>query len=158
MHLARFFIGVALAGVLGVLIGTQYGGSHPYWAMVACVAGLSGATRRARVMRGAQRLVGTLAGVLVAGLILPLHPRGMAAVIVIAALQVAAELLVGRNYAFALLFVTPLALMMGQIVHEVPTAPLLVDRAAETLIGCAVALVVLFCVPERTTRMKATSG
>ena len=43
---------------------------------------------------------------------------------------------------------TPLALMMGQIVHEVPVGPLLVDRAVETLIGCGVALVVLLVVRD----------
>ena len=70
------------------------------------------------------------------------------AVLVITALQVGAELLVGRNYALALLCITPLALMMGQIVHEVPVGPLLVDRAVETLIGCGVALVVLLVVRD----------
>ncbi|NEM83848.1 FUSC family protein, partial [Escherichia coli] len=46
------------------------------------------------------------------------------------------------------LCITPLALMMGQIVHEVPVGPLLVDRAVETLIGCGVALVVLLVVRD----------
>ena len=63
VHLARFVIAVGAAGVVGKLIGTQYGGSHPYWAMVAAVAGLSGATHRARMIRGGQRFVGTLFGV-----------------------------------------------------------------------------------------------
>lgn len=148
VHLARFVIAVGAAGVLGELIGTQYGGSHAYWAMVAAVAGLSGSTQRARMIRGGQRFVGTLLGVLAAGLILPWHPRGFAAVLVIALLQVGAELLVGRNYALALLCITPLALMMGQISHEVPVGPLLVDRAAETLIGCTVALVVLLTIRD----------
>lgn len=149
-HALRHLIAVAAAGVAGVLIGTRYGGSHPYWAMVAAVAALSGPTLRARVTRGSQRFVGTLLGVAFAAVILPLHPRGVVAVCVITALQVAAELLVGRNYALALVFVTPLALMMGQLVHEVAVTPLLVDRAVETLIGCAVALVVL--VLERHAR------
>ncbi|MCI0154610.1 FUSC family protein [Dermacoccus nishinomiyaensis] len=148
VHLARFVIAVGAAGVVGKLIGTQYGGSHPYWAMVAAVAGLSGATHRARMIRGGQRFVGTLFGVLAAAAILPWHPQGFAAVLVITALQVGAELLVGRNYALALLCITPLALMMGQIVHEVPVGPLLVDRAVETLIGCGVALVVLLVVRD----------
>lgn len=152
LHLVRFFVAVGIAGVLGELIGTRYGGSHAYWAMVAAVAGLSGATRRARMVRGMQRFIGTLLGVAAAGLILPWHPRGIVAVFVIAGLQVGAELLVGRNYALALSCITPLALMMGQIVHEVPTFPLLVDRAGETLIGCAVALAVLFAIPDRRPR------
>lgn len=143
-HLVRFIVAVAIAGALGTLMG----GSHPYWAMVAAVAGLSGPTVWARVRRGLHRLLGTLAGVGVAALVLPLHPRGVAAVLVIVAFQVGAELLIGRNYGLALLCITPLALMMGQLGHEVPVGPLLGDRVVETLIGCLVALAVLALVRD----------
>lgn len=141
---ALFAVGVFVAGIVGAAIGTRYGGTHAYWAMVAVVAGLTGASRRARLTRGLHRLIGTFAGVGFAALLLPLHPRGVIAVLLVVALQGAAELLVGRNYAVALIFVTPLALMMGQLGHEVPVGPLLVDRAVETAIGCLVAMAMLY--------------
>jgi hypothetical protein len=37
------------------------------------------------------------------------------AVLAVVVLQVVTELLVGRNYALALLFITPMAMLMGQI-------------------------------------------
>ncbi|WP_370633512.1 FUSC family protein [Dermacoccus sp. Tok2021] len=52
-------------------------------------------------------------------------------------LQAAAELFVGRNYGIALIFVTPLALLMGQLGHEVAVGPLLFDRAAETAVAAS---------------------
>jgi len=59
------------------------------------------------------------------------------------------ELVVGRNYAAALLFITPLALMMGQLVHTAPPGPLVRDRLLETVLGALVGAVVLLLVPDR---------
>ena len=61
---------------------------------------------------------------------------------VIVLLQVLAELLVGRNYALALVVITPLALLMVHLVAPVPARVLLLDRGVETLIGVAVGMVV----------------
>ena len=144
-HLLRFLVGTAVAGA----VATAVGGSHPYWAMVAVCAVMGAPDLTGRLTRGLHRVVGTLVGVGVAALILPLHPRGVWAVLVIVALQVGAELLVGRNYALALLCVTPLALMMGQLAHEVPLRPLLTDRALETVFGAAVGIAALFLIPDK---------
>ncbi|MFX5752291.1 FUSC family protein, partial [Acinetobacter baumannii] len=64
-------VGVAalLAGVAGVLLI----GSHWYWAMVGAVAAVGGAHVTARLIRGVQRLVGTLVGVLIAAGLLALN-------------------------------------------------------------------------------------
>lgn len=144
-HLVRAFVAVSVSGAIGTLLG----GTHPYWAMVAAVAGISGRNMRARVTRALHRLLGTWLGVLVAAPILLLHPRGVWAVLLIVVFQIGAELLIGVNYMVALLSVTPLALLMGQLVHEVPVPGLLMDRAAETLIGCIVALATLYFVRDR---------
>jgi len=56
---------------------------------------------------------------------------------------------VGRNYAVALLFITPLSLLMGQLAHASPTVPLLRDRLLETVLGALVGAVVLLVVPDR---------
>lgn len=147
---AMLFAGGALvAGLVGAVVGSLYGSTHAYWAMVAVVAGLTGATRRARLTRGLHRLIGTFAGVGLAALILPLYPRGVVAVLALTVLQAAAELFVGRNYGIALIFVTPLALLMGQLGHEVAVGPLLFDRAAETAVGCVVAMLLLYATRVR---------
>lgn len=56
-------------------------------------------------------------------------------IVVIVVLQAGAELWVGRNYAIALIVVTPLALLMVHTVSPVPTGTLLFDRGVETVIG-----------------------
>ena len=52
-------------------------------------------------------------------------------------------MLVGRNYGLALVFITPMALLMGQLAVEQPVGPLLVDRLVETVIGTTVDLAVV---------------
>lgn len=118
--------------------------------MVAAVVPMAAADASGRLVRAAQRVIGTALGLVLAVALLPLHPRGVVAVLVIVALRIAAELLVGRNYALALIFVTPLALMMGQLVHESPITPLLRDRALDTAVGVVVAAVLTLLTRDRT--------
>jgi hypothetical protein len=130
--------GVLLAG----LVSTGAGIGHPYWAMVSAVVPLVARDLRRQVVRGLHRVIGTGLGLVVAGLLLALDPPTLAVVLVVAALQVVAELLVGRNYALALVAVTPLALLMVHLAVPTPTATLLTDRGVETLLGVVAGLVV----------------
>ncbi|HSU74622.1 MAG TPA: FUSC family protein [Terrabacter sp.] len=146
-HLVRHVVALSVAGGVATALGWQ----HPYWAMVAAVVVLSGPDLLSRLARGIQRVVGTLLGLGVAAVILAWHPQGVVAVLAIVVLQVVTELFVGRNYAIALLFITPLALLMGQLVHPSPIEPLLRDRLLETVLGAVVGAVVLL-VPYRSRR------
>lgn len=153
-HLLRHVIALGVAGAIATGLGWQ----HPYWAMVAAVTVLSGPDLAARLTRGLHRVVGTAAGVVVAAPILLWSPQGAWAVLVIGVLQVLTELVVGRNYAVALLFITPLALMMGQLAHPVAAGPLLRDRLFETVLGALVGAVVLLAVPDRLRRRAGAGG
>lgn len=55
-------------------------------------------------------------------------------------LQFLGELYIARNYALALLFITPVALMMTQIAAPVDVPDLLLARFVETVIGATVAI------------------
>ncbi len=150
-HLLRYVVALSAAGALSTGLGWE----HPYWAMVAAVVVLAVPDLASRLVRGLQRMVGTLLGIGIAAAVLARsHRQGVWAVVVIAALQVLAELFVGRNYALALLFVTPLALMMGQLVAPSPVGPLLGDRLLETVVGSFVAMAVLLVVPDRLPRRR----
>jgi hypothetical protein len=127
-----------LAGVIGVLLV----GTHWYWAMVGAVAAVGGAHVTARLIRGVQRLIGTLLGVLIAAGLLALHLPPWLVIVVAVVLQAGAELFVGRNYGIAMLFITPLALLMVSLASPVAPEMLLRDRVIETLIGVAVGTVV----------------
>ncbi|NUR15695.1 MAG: FUSC family protein [Dermatophilaceae bacterium] len=145
VHLLRHVVALGVSGA----IATALEWAHPYWAMVAAVVVLSGPDLASRLTRGLHRVVGTALGVVVAAPILLWSPQGAWAVLVIVVLQVLTELVVGRNYGVALLFITPLALMMGQLAHAAPVGPLLRDRLFETVLGALVGAVVLLLTPDR---------
>ncbi len=124
-------------GVAG-LIPTVFGLGHPYWAMVGALAAISGPDTTARLVRAGHRAAGTLLGVAVAAALLSFPLSPLETILVVVALQCVAELLVGRNYALALIAVTPLALLMVELAHPVGASTLLRDRVLETLLGAAV--------------------
>lgn len=129
----------AVTAPLAVLLGVE----HLYWALVAAVVPLSVPGSRARAARGVMRVGGTLGGLAVAAVLLALHLPGWAIVVTAVVLQTGAELLVMRNYAVALLFITPLALVVGTTMHPADTPALLTDRLVATVVGVLVALAVL---------------
>jgi len=146
-HGGRHALAAGLGGVLGTLL--LPGTPHTAWAMVAAVAPISAQDHQGRVLRAVHRVVGTLLGLLLTSLLLrlPLQPWGTALVIV--ALQFLAELFIARNYSVALLFVTPLALLMSQLAYPVPANGLLIARAAETVLGAFAGLLVVLVVRSR---------
>ncbi|QCX26744.1 FUSC family protein [Nocardioides jishulii] len=137
-HVVRCALSCLVAGSAATALSGPLGIGHPYWAMVAAVVPLVARDWSQQVTRGVQRLLGTFGGLLVAAGLLSLHLPVLALIGVVVALQGAAELLIGRNYALALLVVTPLALLMVHLVAPTSVRELLVDRGVETLLGVAV--------------------
>ena len=134
---AGLYAGVALAaGSLAALAGI----SHPYWAQIAAIVPLSVTGTWARVERGIHRVVGTCAGVVVTAILLSFPSQSWQLVVWVVLLQFLAELFVLRHYSLALLFITPLALLMVQLGSPQPVIPLLQVRIIETAIGVTVGL------------------
>ncbi|MCV7177108.1 FUSC family protein, partial [Mycolicibacterium sphagni] len=135
----RIAIGVPLAGAAAMTLGVD----HAYWAMAAAVLLLHQGTDRSRTLRrGAERLLGTWVGLGLAGVILSLHPHDLWLVVLLALLNFVIELLVVRNYTLATVFITTTALTISSGTHAVNIGHLLLARGIDTLIGCAVGVVV----------------
>jgi uncharacterized membrane protein YccC len=86
-------------------------------------------------------VLGTVVGVCLFALVQLAHPTGVWLGVVLAALQFAVELVVIRNYGLALLFITPLALLISAQAGDVEGV--VVDRVGDTLLGAVIAMVVL---------------
>lgn len=142
----------ASSALVAGAVATGFGIGHPYWATVAAVAPLAARGRSAQLVRAAHRIAGTLGGLLVAALVLAPGFGPYPAVAILAVLQIAAELVVGRNYGVAMLFITPLALLMNQVAAPRPMADLLWDRGLETVIGGAIACLIIILTHSLTTR------
>ena len=130
-----------IAGSVGVFTGLE----RSYWAAAAAVLILHQGFNWVRAsQRGLERTFGTILGLIVAAIVSWLHPRGVALVGCIAALQLAGQLFVVSNHAFAVFFFTPMALLMATAVSvSSDVSQLLVARGLDTLIGCGVGLAVL---------------
>jgi uncharacterized membrane protein YccC len=97
------------------------------------------------LQRGLERTVGTILGLIVAAVLTWLHPGGLALVGSIVVLQFAGQLFARSNYAFAVFFFTPMALLMATAGSAATSDvnQLLVARGLDTMIGCGVGLAVL---------------
>ncbi len=138
-HAAMCFVGAGIAGGIALSLGWQ----HPYWAMVSAVVPVVGTSTSGQLIRGSHRVLGTLIGLVVAVLLFGWQPQGLLLVLILVALQAGTELVVMRNYSSALLFLTPLTIGMALLNGPVPILPLVIDRGLETVVGVAVAAVLI---------------
>ncbi|WP_143235508.1 FUSC family protein [Paractinoplanes atraurantiacus] len=146
---ARVAFGALIAGAAAGVLVHVTGLSHPYWAAVSAVAVLQTASLRLSTQKAIQRAGGTIVGLLLAGLVvsIPGGPWMMVAGIVL--LQVVAELLVIRNYGLAMLAITPLALLVGELGHQTPPLDLIGDRLVQTVLGSLLGLAAALLVRNR---------
>ncbi|GAA4170285.1 FUSC family protein [Gryllotalpicola koreensis] len=150
-HATMFLIGTAVAGAIPALVGI----GHPYWAMVSAIAALSVPGGYNRVLRATHRFVGTLIGLGIGALLLLFHPTGLAAIVIIIVLQAGVELVVVRNYSLALIVLTPLVLVIGELGGPQPIGELIWQRGVETFIGIAVAVAVAVVMELFVVRRRA---
>ncbi|MCL3819768.1 FUSC family protein [Aeromicrobium wangtongii] len=144
-HAVRHLIAPLLTGSVAVALDI----GHPYWGMVASIVPLTSPSLREMAFRGVHRLIGTALGLILTAVILAFDPSSAALVVVIIVAQVVTELTVMRNYALALVFITPLALLMGQLVHPLPATDVVVQRGVEMLIGVVIGLGVAWATRRR---------
>lgn len=138
---ARVVIGVASASLISLPLGVH----RAYWVVLAAIAVLQvGHSRRLTTIKAIHRVLGTVIGVLGFGLLALGQPSGLWLVLIIAVLQFATEVVVARNYGIALLFITPLALLISTSAHTISPWQIVGERIIDTLLGAMIALVVFW--------------
>ncbi|MDJ0337686.1 FUSC family protein [Cryobacterium sp. PH31-O1] len=139
VSVAQNVVGALIAGSVAFAVGI----GHPYWAVVSVVAVLPPPGAAHSVSRSLHRMIGTTLGVGIAALVLLPGPPVAVLILVIAAGQFGAEILIGKHYGAALLFVTPLALTVVHLTSPVAVPQLLLDRVLETVLGSVIALIIV---------------
>ncbi|GAA3740998.1 hypothetical protein HDA32_002551 [Spinactinospora alkalitolerans] len=139
---ARVGVACLLAGLTGIALGFD----HAYWALVSAGAVLQTVNVTTTWHRTLQRAAGTLLGAGLAIALFGLDPAPAVILVVIVACQIGAELVVMVNYAFAIVFVTPLTLALTHLTHPAPTDAVVAERVAATLIGALIGVVVSIAV------------
>lgn len=130
------FVGVSL--MLAQLLQLE----RPYWVPVSCLAVLQGASLRAVWNRQLHRVLGTGIGLLVswALFLLPLNPWTIS--LTMMALAFVIESAVVRHYGFAVIFITPLTILLAEAatLGSSPVTPMIVARLYDTVLGSLVGL------------------
>lgn len=149
-HAGRYVLAVGLAGSLAMLAGL----GHSYWAMVAAAAPIAAADATGGLVRAVHRILGTYGGVLLTACLLTVDWTPLQLAVLLAALQFVGEVFVIRHYSIALVWMTPVALMMTEFVAPKPAGMLVTDRAVETTLGAGIAFLVILL----TTRQHRRKG
>jgi uncharacterized membrane protein YccC len=145
---ARIGIAVAVGAALGRVLGL----GHSYWVGLTAAAALQANNVTFVVRRVASRLIGTLAGVVLAWAVFTLHP----AVLVVAALatvaQFVAETIIRASYGVAVVFITVLALAiydLGDPQAQIGAA--VGARALDTALGAVLVVLLRLVLWRRAT-------
>jgi uncharacterized membrane protein YccC len=152
---ARVGVATLIAGGIGVALGLD----RAYWGMAAVVVVLNQAYGWPGTLRRAcHRVLGTLAGLILAWAVLALHPQGLWIAAAVGLLQFTIEIWVVLQYAIAAVFITANALTIAAGGQGFPAiTPLFTARALDTAIGCAVALAVFFFTVRRSAHHQLRS-
>jgi uncharacterized membrane protein YccC len=99
---------------LSYLLALWLGFDRPYWVPISCAAILQGVSFRAVYHRNIHRIVGTAIGMGLAWVIFSLEPSLWMLAWLILLLSFVIEILVTRNYGYAVIFVTPLTIILAE--------------------------------------------
>ena len=133
----RMWLTVTAAGMFGLWMGLD----HYYWVALTTTSVLQAGNVVLTFNRSVQRSLGTLLGVLAGVGLLMLSPPPAVVIVLAGLLQGATQLVVARNFFYASVLLTPMALMLSHTAHPHPLAELAGSRIIDTLVGSAFGLV-----------------
>ncbi|WP_068298769.1 FUSC family protein [Pararhodobacter sp. CCB-MM2] len=132
---------VAVGTALAMLVSHAAGMDHPGWAAMGAQVVLQGTHLHLSLNRAMQRMVGTLFGAGVAWVCLASDPGIVGVILLLVALQVATELVIGANYAFGQVLITPMALLMMALASpQAEAGALATERVLDTFLGVVIGM------------------
>lgn len=139
-----FLTSVRYAIVLGLaaLIAFSFEFDRSYWIPVSCGSVMLGSTIISTFHRSIQRSLGTLTGIIVAVVILSISPAPIVVVLLIAMFHFLTETFMVRNYAFAVTFITPNAILMAESTTQIQNLSYFATaRITDIIIGCIIGII-----------------
>jgi len=133
-----FIFAIFISGSL--FVGHQLKMQNPYWIPISCLAVMQGAGLHNIWRRTFHRLLGTLIGLGLCWIILSLNKTSLSICISIILLQFIVEMLIVRHYALAVIFITPMTILIAETANPIfhNTNTLIFVRFWDILIGSAI--------------------
>ncbi|MBL7879710.1 MAG: FUSC family protein [Chryseobacterium gambrini] len=127
---------------LTLIIGHLLEFKNTYWISIAAVAIMQGRNFEQVRQRNMHRILGTFIGIGLAWVILLFNPEKIIMIVIITVLQFIIELLIVRNYGFAVVFITPLTILLAETASEIhhDVEILMKARLLDTIIGSLIGL------------------
>ncbi len=100
--------------IISFLVGYAFNLHNPYWIPVSCIAVMQGANIRHIWRRSLHRIIGTLLGLILCWIILTISNSPISICISIISLQFIIEMLIVRNYTLAVMFITPMTILLAE--------------------------------------------
>ena len=140
-HWLVMAVRVAFCAGSAALLAHAAGLAFPAWAAIGTTAVMQGGPLHVTMHRAVQRMVGTVLGAGIAGLILAGHPSFWFVLLAVVMLQFITELVIGFNYVFGLITVTPMALLMTSLGAPAAAAAMPMARVLDTALGALAGIV-----------------
>lgn len=142
---------IVLASLVAGAGAWMLGMGHGYWAAVSAGSVLQATNVTTTWHRTLQRAGGTGVGVVLAGALFWADYSVLGVIALVVVLQMGAELVVGTNYSYAIVFVTPLTLALSSLAQSGGgVQDLAGERLWTTVLGALVGLAVCALVPNRS--------
>lgn len=132
---------IAVASAVAAMIAHAAGWQHPSWAAIGATAVMQGTHLHIAMNRALQRMAGTVLGSLLAWAVLAYEPSFWTVMAAIVAFQFITEIIIGFNYAFAQVTVTPMALLMTHLASP-GSSDMPVERILETVLGAVIGILI----------------
>lgn len=161
---ASFDFVVVDSVVIGVFVGLSLTVAQvlrlerAYWVPISCMAVMQGGSLRAVWNKQVQRIVGTAVGLLLAWALLMLVLDAWRVALLMMALTFCIEVLVVRHYGLAVIFITPLTILLAEAAYlgQGSSAVMLQARLWDTVLGSVVGLLGGGCL--HSPRLRASLG
>ena len=135
--LIAVFVGLAL--VVAEMMGLR----SAYWAPVSCIVIMQNVTMRAVWNKQVHRILGTAAGMAFTWVLLMLPMNAWTLCLTLTALSFVIESLVVRHYGLAVIFITPLTIMLAEAGANMQLPPELIIQARliDIVVGSVIGMV-----------------
>ncbi|MFJ7970539.1 FUSC family protein [Psychrobacillus sp. NPDC096389] len=133
------------------LIAFAFDFERSYWIPVSCGATMLGSTIMSTFQRGIQRSIGTIVGILIIAIVLSLEPTGAWVALCILVFSFFTELFIVRNYAFAVMFITPSSILIAENTTQIHNLSYFATtRITDIIIGVLIGLVGVLLIGRRS--------
>lgn len=144
---------IAVFMTLTLIVGHLLKFQNTYWISISTIAIIQGRSFEHVRQRNLHRIIGTFVGLGLASVILYFNPEKITMIVIIMILQYFVELMIVRNYGFAVVFLTPLTILLvetSSLVHH-NVAELMEARLIDTIIGSLMGLTAGFFLYHQQT-------